>query len=575
MMRTVFQTLGQYLLVLAGGSMGGRALGMVGRAAQAVEGAAAELPGLPAVVNGPLAFGVGLALQEIIFWADRQRRIRKTLEARSAAGRAGSPAPPATVPPAPGAPGRAEPGPGDQPHAPAAQPQQDERQAEPVDPAGGKPPADGVPNDAAGGDGGPEAGSASAPTHSPAPDLKARADARSWPAIVAAVRRLARRADTYAWYAAKVLGGVIAADLLLSSLGPVRYAAGAVGRALGTLPVLGRLAQPDPAWPGRLVLAVLGACLVLAAYRIRNAIERNPHIVARLTVHYRLVPFLHGDFWLSRIPLRKDYAVIKDQGYRFIADCTEVTPGRKRQWFAAVAVPPPLLHQYQDVYYRALEMFDPRGHLDVTAEMSSDTQAETLLAGDGQTAKNICLALDLDNLAGAGTAAKHQVQERSRGTLEKWYAIPVNMIRNVGRLLSKKGLVKLMELGRLFSINGNFIVSEGTAADGRSAKIDLTMNENYVYRLLNLGAPRYDIVEEGNRLIATLTRSPTRRLFTAGVLRDYDVFIMDERYNTDHFKAACTFFVDAIHNLTTLRRNLRWDTELKGIPVDAYQRYAS
>jgi len=548
-MRTLTQTLGQYAAVLTGGTMGAAALGLSGKLAGALGAAIADVTPLAGVPNAVAVFGLGLALQEALFLADRARRIRQTLASRSASEQM-------PTDPAPAA-GTEHPETVDSESIPA------ERAAEQ---ANGSEPAAPVPAP-----GGATRGKA--------------ARARAWikthasPAATRVARRLGAFVDRQWWNAAKLVGALLAADLLLRSLGPLRRATAAVtARVAGlcdAIPVFGWLAGTDPALPGRALMLVVGSALVLVAYLLRNAVERHPSIVAKLRVHYRLCPALHADFWLSRVPLRTDYAIVKNQDYAFIADCTEVTPGRKRRWFASIAIPPPLLHQYQDVYYRALKMFDPRGRLDVTAEMSSDTQAETLLAGDGQTAENICLALDLDNLATPGAAAKHQVQERGKGTLEKWYAAPVNLARNLGRLFSKRGIVKLMELGRIFKVNGNFVPSAATAADGRSAKIDLSLNEDVVYRVLNLGAPRYDILADDQRLIATIAGAPTKQLFSLWLWRDYYIYILDERYNHDHFKAACALFVDAIHNLRRLQRNLRWDTELKGIPVDAYQRYAS
>ena len=580
-MRTILQTTSQYALTLTGGAIAGSALGVSGRFVQAMEGIASTAPCMPAFLIRPVEFAMGLAIHEAVFYVSSRREKRRQMRERQPKQPlAETPPDPIPAPivkveaPVPEPELRSDPGPEPESQSQSQSTEPDPKTADSgditlhVDLTGQDAPS---PSEGA-----PEPEKAQKPKRSRSTANTLKNGARRTLTIFLCGATLVGKQW---WRITKVIACILSADLIINSLSPLSGAAAALGWTLKSVadsaPGLGWLCGTDPTQPGRVLAAIFGSGLILLAYRIRNLIESNPNIVSQMSIHYRLVPFAHSDFWFSRFPLRRDYAVIKNQGFRFIADCCEITPTRKRAWFATICVPPPLLHQYQDVYYRSLRMTDSTGSMDITAEMSSDTQAETLLAGDGQTAENICLALDLDNLCGPNDAAKHQVQERIKGTLEKWYAVPINLLRNIGRLFTKKGKVKLMELGCLFKITGNFTDAHANSGDGRTSKIDLSLNEDYIYRALNLGAPCFDVTDVRSNKIATIVRAPTKRLASVFILRDYSIYIMDKNYDTDHFKAACAFFVDSIHNMRRLRKHLKWDTELKGISVDAYQRYAS
>ncbi|OGI15876.1 hypothetical protein A3K63_00750 [Candidatus Micrarchaeota archaeon RBG_16_49_10] len=267
----------------------------------------------------------------------------------------------------------------------------------------------------------------------------------------------------------------------------------------------------------------------------------------KLGVHYRVVPWAHRDYILTRLPFGKYPPYHKlNTRHDFLADVK-----MEGENFATITEPE--IMGYEDVYKRRL--IKVGADLSTPAEWTLDLPNEYQInSGELNEGRLLSLVVELyaTEEAGRGEREEYHLDQNRKSFSQHPISIPINMTR---KILGEK--VELMELGELYS--ADFSIKPNTS---------LELDEDVIpQRVKTLGAVAYTLRDSDGELYAKIYREPVSRLLSFGIARRYGIEI-PKKYSKERelilFVIALTDFIDS---KKSIRRNPQVYDNQNNIPT--------
>ncbi len=317
---------------------------------------------------------------------------------------------------------------------------------------------------------------------------------------------------------------------------------------------------PDGA--GKLAAAGLAGLAILAIGYKANSGD-HPEAIAKMTTHYRFLPWMHWDWVGTHLFRSTEYENIRgSEGRRpsFVANSILKLPEgsiSRNVIFKAGGK----MYMWDRLYHRGIisRKYQPSilpGFLlpifgkqlkqkRFTTEATVDVPYVRAKKESDENPTLMGYSIDLGNPNIQGSNREVLIQEKYKSLSESWAGIIINPLAAIGsripllnRLVSKPRET-LMELGRLYDVIGDINLGEQKAV----------LNEDVVYSCKTLGAKRFELQSEDKQTTyAVITRDPIKRILSLGFWRDYDVAILDERLLDDEGIEFLNHVVDIVHN---------------------------